>query len=77
MPILNCYVDDETYARLKTVALEEGRGPEFIEQLAESAISEAALNATRDNPDFMLLPSGLDGHPYGSRRHDLAYPHES
>jgi predicted transcriptional regulator len=49
MPVLSCYVDDDTMARLERVSRETGRA---VEELAESAISEAAMLATR-MPDPM------------------------
>lgn len=42
MSILHCYVDDETLATLELVSAETGRR---IEELAEAAISEAAVQA--------------------------------
>lgn len=42
MPVLRCYVDDDTMARLEKVSADTGRG---VEELAESAISEAALRS--------------------------------
>lgn len=47
MPVLNCYVDDRTMAILEREARERGRK---VEELAESAIEEAALAADRDRP---------------------------
>jgi hypothetical protein len=44
MPILHCYVDDETLAILKRVAEETDRNPEDV---AEAAIAEAALASQR------------------------------
>jgi hypothetical protein len=43
MPVLSVYVDDVTLARLKKVSEETGRE---IEELAEAAVSEAALTAS-------------------------------
>lgn len=40
MSILNCYVDDETMRWLEKASVELGRN---IEELAEAAISEAAI----------------------------------
>ena len=42
--ILSVYIDAETEARLRRVSEENGRS---IEDLAESAVAEAALDATR------------------------------
>lgn len=42
--ILQCYVDDRTLAILEKFALESGR---TIEELAEAAISEAAIQSLR------------------------------
>jgi hypothetical protein len=44
MPILNCYVDDRTLATLERVSAQTGR---TVEDLAEAAISEAAVMARR------------------------------
>lgn len=44
MPMLNCYVDDRTLEILEREAAERGRD-ETPEHLAESAISEAAIQA--------------------------------
>lgn len=44
MPMLNCYVDDETKARLDRASAENGRP---IEELAESLIAEGALDWER------------------------------
>lgn len=45
--ILNCYVDDRTLAILQRVAKDTGR---TVEDLAESAIAETALDAQREDP---------------------------
>jgi hypothetical protein len=45
MAVLQCYVDDETLQRLQAASADTGRA---VEDLAESAISETALAATRD-----------------------------
>lgn len=45
--ILSCYVDDRTAAILERVAAETGRS---VESLAEAAIENAALEATRGDP---------------------------
>lgn len=44
MPILSCYVDDRTLAILKAVSEDTGR---TVEDLAESAIAEAAISNQR------------------------------
>lgn len=44
MPAIHCYVDDETMARLELCA---GRLDRTVVDLAECAIAEAALDATR------------------------------
>ena len=44
MPILECYVDDDTLAGLKQVAKDTGR---TVEELAEAAIAEAVNNTKR------------------------------
>jgi hypothetical protein len=44
MALIQCSVDDKTMERLKRCAKELGRS---IEDLAESAIAEAALDAMR------------------------------
>lgn len=44
MPVLKCYVDDATWEILYRVANETGRD---IEELAEAAIAEAALESER------------------------------
>ena len=44
MAILRVYVDDRTMAALKKISEETGRD---VEQLAEAAVSDAALNALR------------------------------
>lgn len=46
--IIQVYVDEATEARLKKSAEELGRS---IEDLAESGVSEAALNAWRQRKD--------------------------
>ncbi|SEM88456.1 Ribbon-helix-helix protein, copG family [Sphingomonas gellani] len=45
MAILNVYVDADTMKRLKRASREENRS---VEDLAEAAIAEAALNSDRD-----------------------------
>lgn len=44
MPILNVYVDEDTLAILERVARENYRS---VEDLAESAIAEAALDSAK------------------------------
>ena len=46
--ILQVYVDDETHRRLEYCSVQMGR---TIEDLAESAVAEAALGATRHMPE--------------------------
>ena len=46
--ILQVYVDDETHRRLEYCSVQMGR---TVEDLAESAVSEAALAATRHMPE--------------------------
>jgi hypothetical protein len=45
---INVYVDGPTYARLRQISDETGRS---VEDLAESAVSEAALDAFRHRKD--------------------------
>lgn len=47
MSILAIYLDAETEARLKAIAEETGRK---VEELAECAVSESALDYFRNNP---------------------------
>lgn len=51
MMLLECYINDETKKRLEFSAKEMGR---TIEDLAESAISETALQATKFATDEEL-----------------------
>lgn len=44
MPTLSCYVDERTLEALRAFARETGRS---VEDLAEAAISEAALKSER------------------------------
>lgn len=46
MPVLNCYVDDETLHILEKASAETGRQ---IVELAEAAISEAAVRYKVDH----------------------------
>lgn len=46
MPILSCYVDEQTHARLERFSQETGRP---VDELAEALISEGALNADLHN----------------------------
>ena len=48
MPILSVYVDEKTAARMRAISAEKGRS---IEDLAECAVAEAALDY------FRLAPS--------------------
>lgn len=56
MPILNCYVSEETLKRLTRFAdcRQDGRSPE---QLAEAAIEEAAIEAERSLPKDRWVPA--------------------
>lgn len=47
MPILQLYVDDDTLRGLREAALETGRQ---VDELAESAISEAVVTFRRGRP---------------------------
>lgn len=47
MSVLSIYVDDEPHRRLITLSKELGRS---VEDLAECAVSEAALDAFRGRP---------------------------
>lgn len=51
MPILSCYVDDRTHDALIETSRNSGR---TIEDLAEAAISEAALAAQRQPGEGQL-----------------------
>ncbi|AZO61721.1 MAG: hypothetical protein E5X23_09755 [Mesorhizobium sp.] len=51
MPIISVYVDEMTAARMKAISAEKGRS---VEDLAECAVSEAALNY------FRLAPADSD-----------------
>lgn len=44
MPMLNCYVDERTLDILRQIAVDFGR---TVEDIAESAISEAAVSEIR------------------------------
>jgi hypothetical protein len=57
MPILDIYVDDATLARLRRVSDETGR---TVEDLAECAIAEAALDDERKRPLKVTLPGRKD-----------------
>lgn len=57
MPMLSIYVDDETMRRLRHSANELQR---TVEDLAECAVAEAALDATR-NIDFKSKPKKVRG----------------
>ncbi len=47
MPILSVYVDEKTAARMRAISAEKGRS---VEELAECAVSEAALDYFRLAP---------------------------
>lgn len=47
MPILSVYIDEKTAARMRSIAAEKGRS---VEELAECAVSEAALDYFRLAP---------------------------
>lgn len=47
MPILSVYIDEKTAARMRSIAAEKGRS---VEELAECAVSEAALDYFRLGP---------------------------
>lgn len=51
MPIIKCYVDDETMKRLNHAAERFGVGSD---EIAESWISESALNYAKDNGGELL-----------------------
>ncbi|RWG55876.1 MAG: hypothetical protein EOQ64_15540 [Mesorhizobium sp.] len=51
MPIISVYVDELTAARMRAISAEKGRS---VEDLAECAVSEAALDY------FRLAPTGSD-----------------
>lgn len=44
MPVIKCYVSDETFNRLRNHAAKDSMN-RTVEQLAEAAIEEAALQA--------------------------------
>ena len=47
MPILSCYIDDDLFRVLQMEARDRQRG-ETAEDLAEAAISNAAIDARRE-----------------------------
>ncbi|MBZ9683278.1 hypothetical protein LB531_21710 [Mesorhizobium sp. CO1-1-2] len=47
MPIISVYVDEKTAARMRAISAEKGRS---VEELAECAVSEAALDYFRLAP---------------------------
>lgn len=51
MPTLQCHVDGETYRILKEVAMRLEKSPE---ELAENAISEAALEAKKQDRSLAI-----------------------
>jgi hypothetical protein len=57
MPVISVYVDEQTAARMKSIAAEKGRS---IEDLAECAVSEAALDYFRHAP-LSSDPGRADG----------------
>ncbi|MER9375941.1 hypothetical protein [Mesorhizobium sp. M0491] len=57
MPILSVYIDERTAARMRSIAAEKGRS---IEDLAECAVSEAALDYFRLAP-LASDPGRADG----------------
>ena len=54
MPTLTIYVTEETYARLAKAAKDAGRDETAVEEFAESAVEEAALQATKHIPTESL-----------------------
>ena len=52
MPILRCYVDDETMQLLNQAAAETGRK---VDELAEAAISNAAIEFKVSQPGYGQL----------------------
>ncbi len=58
MPMINCYVDDETLSLLEKASAETGRE---IAELAEAAISNASI-------EFKVRQLG-----YGREAHDAKY----
>lgn len=55
MALLQCYVDDMTMEHLRHCSRHLGRS---VEDLAESAIAEAALQAVRDTALKAVVASG-------------------
>jgi len=49
--ILQCYIDDQTMARLSAASARIGLG---VEELAEAAISETALRDALENGDPLI-----------------------
>lgn len=49
MPVLRCYVDDETMKWLEKASIETGRE---IDQLAEAAIAQAAIEFKVSRMDY-------------------------
>ncbi|RYE48309.1 MAG: hypothetical protein EOP24_07830 [Hyphomicrobiales bacterium] len=56
--ILQIYIDDETHRRLYAIALETGRE---VDELAESAVSEAALTFFRSRNDDAVRSAKVSG----------------
>lgn len=57
MPILTCHVDDVTWARLQIAAKRLGR---TVDDLAECAIAEAALDDARENRGLQPMTDPRD-----------------
>lgn len=55
MSLIQCYVDDITMDRLRRCSAHLGRS---VEDLAEAAISEAALRAAPPIPELIVLKPG-------------------
>jgi hypothetical protein len=62
--ILQCYVDDRTYAVLQNVACNTGR---TVEQLAEAAIENEALKCLPGGRSPVVHPLDLGGVTIGMR----------
>ncbi|MFL5900906.1 MAG: hypothetical protein ACJ75S_06870 [Solirubrobacterales bacterium] len=63
MPILQVYVDDATHKRLKRAAQQKG---DAVDNLAEAAVAEAALDWAKangfpgeDKPDLHPMKAGI------------------
>lgn len=55
MPILTCHVDERTHAILEAFSQRTGRA---VEDLAEAAISDAAIKADRESPSPVVIRRG-------------------